>query len=462
MLKFENRPPRILLMMSGSIAAFKVVQLISTLIKPPHSAEVEVVRTSSVEKFIGDASLEGLTGRPVRHSLWQSGQAMAHIHLVRWADLIVVAPCTANTLNRMAQGLGEDLLTTLFLAHDFSKPWLIAPAMNTSMYHHPTTQASLRRLSEMGCEILPTGHGDLACGEVGEGRLLEADQLLEHILRHLPRAQSKSATTKKVGAGLRILITAGGTRVPLDDVRDLRWQAAALDAEPNVGPKDHRASEAAAFATLPLPNSSQHGTQIVLGNSSTGRTGVQLAEALFDRGHQITLLASSSAPTAARSLTTHRFDTFEDLQTELKHQLQSRDFDLILHAAAVSDWLPEQIQQGKVDSRADRWTIHFKPAPKLIAQLQAWSKNPDVKIIGFKLTSRASRRTQEEKIQQVLAHPGVEAVIANELTEWPLWSFNTNDSRIEIQSREQMPDVIDTWIRDLGQSRLTQAPEVQV
>jgi phosphopantothenoylcysteine decarboxylase/phosphopantothenate--cysteine ligase len=112
----------------------------------------------------------------------------------------------------MAQGLGEDLLTTLFLAHDFSKPWLIAPAMNTSMYQHPTTQASLRRLSEMGCKLLPTGHGELACGEVGEGRLLEAEQLLEQILKHLPQSQPKSVEAKEIRAALRILITAGGTR----------------------------------------------------------------------------------------------------------------------------------------------------------------------------------------------------------------------------------------------------------
>jgi phosphopantothenoylcysteine decarboxylase/phosphopantothenate--cysteine ligase len=432
------------------------------LVKPPHSAEVEVVRTPSAEKFIGDASIEGLTGRPVRHSLWQSGQAMAHIHLVRWADLIVVAPCTANTLNRMAQGLGEDLLTTLFLAHDFSKPWLIAPAMNTSMYQHPTTQASLRRLSEMGCKLLPTGHGELACGEVGEGRLLEAEQLLEQILKHLPQSQPKSVEAKEIRAALRILITAGGTRVPLDDVRDLQWQAVALDAEPNATPDVDAVGEDAAEATNAFPARRQTGMQIHLGNSSTGRTGVQLAEALFDRGHQITLLASKSAPNAKRSLTTHRFDTFDDLQTGLKQQLQSQEIDLILHAAAVSDWLPEQTQQGKVDSRAELWTIRFKPAPKLIAQLQAWSRNPDVRIIGFKLTSRASRRTQDEKIQQVLRYPGVEAVIANELTEWPRWSFNTKDQRIQVETREQMPEVIDAWIRKLHRSRFAQVPEVQI
>lgn len=461
MSKFENRPPRILLMMSGSIAAFKVVQLISTLIKAPHFAEVEVVRTASAAQFIGDASIEGLTGRPVRHSLWESGQAMAHIHLVRWADLIVVAPCTANTLNRMAQGLGEDLLTTLFLAHDFSKPWLIAPAMNTSMYLHPTTQASMRRLTEMGCKILPTGHGDLACGEVGEGRLLEAEQLLEQILLNLPQRppapRTQLATPNNDNAGLRILITAGGTRVPLDDVRDLRWQAAAFDTQLDANPA-HTIPEHPSFRNRP---ESQLATQIHLGNSSTGRTGVQLAEALFDRGHQITLLASSSSPKAERSITTLRFDTFDDLQTALKQQLQSQEFDLILHAAAVSDWLPEQTQLGKVDSRADRWTIHFKPAPKLISQLKAWSKNSDVRIIGFKLTSRASRRTQDEKILQVFAHPGVEAVIANELTEWPRWSFSTKDKRLEVSSREQMPEVIDEWIRNLHRGRSVQVPEVQ-
>ena len=440
MSKFELRPPRVLLLMSGSIAAFKVAQLISMLVKAPLHAEVEVVRTESVSQFLGDATIEGLTGRRVRHSLWQSGDAMAHIELVRWADLILTAPCTAHTMNRLAHGLGDDLLTTLFLAHDFRKPWLIAPAMNTSMYRHPTTQDSMQRLAKMGCVILPTGNGELACGEIGEGRLLEADELFRITRNHLSQLQDCSVTSTIPHQGLRILITAGGTRVPLDDVRSLRGHQMALDQVDDSSTASFSSSES-----------------LSLYNSSTGATGVNIAESLFDQGHQVTLLAALSAPQTQRPVFLHRFDTFVDLESQLQKLLGANEYDFIIHAAAVSDWLPDQIASGKVDSSADRWTLLFRPAPKLISSLRCWSKNPHVRVVGFKLTSRASKTQQMQKIQQIFAYPGVEAVIANELTEWPKWSFQTRHHRIELSSRDEMPVTLHQWM--LGETPLNSAKD---
>ena len=137
-------PSRILFIMSGSIACYKACQLVSKLVQKGH--DVQVVATASALKFIGNATIEGLTGKPVISDLFSSGNVMDHIHLARWADLVIIAPATADFINKMSAGISSDLASSLFLAHDFKKPLLIAPAMNTSMYLHPTTQESVKKL----------------------------------------------------------------------------------------------------------------------------------------------------------------------------------------------------------------------------------------------------------------------------------------------------------------------------
>ena len=165
--------------MSGSIAGFKACQVISDLKKL--NAEVQVVVSPSTFEFVGKASLEGLSGRPVISSLFDEGKMMDHIHKMRWADIFVLCPATANTLNQFATGSGDSLLTTFFLAYDFKKPFLVFPAMNTSMYEHPVTQRSIGQLKEMGLQVFATNEGNLACGEVGSGRMLEAFEITKLI-----------------------------------------------------------------------------------------------------------------------------------------------------------------------------------------------------------------------------------------------------------------------------------------
>ena len=165
----------ILFKLSGSIAAYKACALISRLVQDGYT--VQTVASKAALEFIGPATLEGLTGRAVECETFASGRAMQHIHLAKWADLTIVCPASANTINKLASGIGDDLLTTLFLAHDFKKPYLLAPAMNTLMYRHPATAASLQKLASFGVAILETASGVLACGDVGEGRLLEPELL---------------------------------------------------------------------------------------------------------------------------------------------------------------------------------------------------------------------------------------------------------------------------------------------
>ena len=393
-----DRPLRVLLLMSGSIAAFKVVQLVSRLVQAPVGAEVEVVMTPAARGFIGEASLEGLTGRRVRSETFAAGDHMEHIRLVRWADVVLAAPCTANTLNKLASGIGDDLVGTLFLAHDFTKPWLIAPAMNTRMYEHPTTRASLERLRGMGCTIVEPGSGALACGEVGAGRLAEPETLLAAVLQAAQRqtgAAGPPSTSSRSSAGtavpLKILVTAGGTRMPLDAVRSIV-------------------------------------------NSSTGRTGADLAADLAALGHAVTLLTAVDAPHAEDLERLERYDDFDSFERSLRGLLAGETYDLLVQAAAVSDWRPMLSPDGgaltgKLDAEGDTLTLRFARTPKLIASARAWSRNPALRIVAFKLTAGADDAERRRKVAQVLANDGVAAVVANDLRTWPRWEFWTDAER---------------------------------
>ena len=167
---------KILFQLTGSIACFKACELISRLVK--RGCTVQAVASAGALRFVGAATLEGLTGRMPFTDLYESGRTMDHIRLARWADLALLCPATANSLNRLAAGLADDAIGALFLAWEIgAKPYLIAPAMNATMWDHPATRASRERLAAFGAQLLPVGDGRLACGEQGEGRLLEVDEL---------------------------------------------------------------------------------------------------------------------------------------------------------------------------------------------------------------------------------------------------------------------------------------------
>ncbi len=176
--------PRLLFALSGSISCYKACHAISRLAQA--GVEVRTVATAGALRFIGAATLEGLTGRPPFTDLWQAGRAMDHIELARWADLALLCPASANTLNRLAAGLADDPVGALFLAWELKrKPWWVAPAMNSAMLAHPTTQASIQKLVTAGVRVLPPDSGALACGEIGAGRLMEPETIVAHVLAEL-------------------------------------------------------------------------------------------------------------------------------------------------------------------------------------------------------------------------------------------------------------------------------------
>lgn len=173
----------ILFQLTGSIACYKACSVISKLVQ--EGCDVKAVVSANALHFIGKSTLEGLTHRSVYTDTFEDRSALEHIELTKWMDLAIVCPATANIINKFATGIGDDYISTIFLACDFKKPYLVAPAMNRNMLAHPATRRSLRTLEEWGVSVLPTGKGYQACGDAGEGRLLEPDRIYEEITRRL-------------------------------------------------------------------------------------------------------------------------------------------------------------------------------------------------------------------------------------------------------------------------------------
>lgn len=360
----------ILVKLSGSIAAWKACAVISRLVQDGH--QVQTVATSAALRFIGPATLEGLTGRPVRSDLWEQGAAMEHINLVKWADLVLLCPATANTINRLAAGLADDLVGALFLAHDRTKPYLLAPAMNPAMWSHPATKAGLDILRAWGVRILPVGRGRLACGDEGEGRMIEPEEIVAAVRSALQPAAA--------GAVRRILVTSGGTEEPIDGVR-------------------------------------------TLSNFSTGRTGALIADHLRAAGHEVTLLRARRAAPAGPGVRSETFTSFAELRDMLQRLLGSEAFDAVVHAAAVGDYgvdgvvadgRPVLHGEGKIGTHREV-TIRLTPNPKLVDGLRGWSRNPGLRVVAFKLTRGADAAEARAAVEKLFAHARADAVVHNDL-----------------------------------------------
>lgn len=360
---------KILFAVSGSIAGIKAASAVSQLVQKGH--EVQVVTTPSALNFVGAATWEGLTGRSAISDIFKDGHQMDHIHLARWADVLILAPASANTIANWAHGFAGDIPSALFLAFERSKPVLLAPAMNKEMWSHPAVQANLATLKSFNVQILEPNSGALACGEIGVGRLVEAEQIVTSI---------ENAARKNSSASKKVLITAGATREPLDGVR---------------------------FIT----------------NFSTGKTGASLADFFFERGCDVTYLHGPGAALPQASVAAVEFTDFASLEQNLKIELQ-KNYDVVIQAAAVSDFSIEEIRGS--DGRLDRGAkirsnqdleMRLKQNPKLVLNIKEWSRPHQPTVVAFKLTNTQDAKERSEAVDRLLHRPEIDAVVWNDLSE---------------------------------------------
>ena len=321
----ELKGKRIVLGLSGGIAAYKAAELTRLLTQA--GAEVRVVMTAAACRFITPVTLQALSGHPVHADLWDASISnnMAHIELSRGCDAIVVAPASADFLAKLAQGLCDDLLSTLCLARDC--PLLVAPAMNLQMWDKPATQRNMQQLAADGVAVLGPASGDQACGEVGMGRMLEAGELCEEI---------EAFFQPRLLAGKRVLITAGPTFEPIDTVRGIT-------------------------------------------NTSSGKMGYAVARAARDAGATVTLVSGPTALAAPRGM--ERIDVSSAQQMYDAVMARVAQADVYIGVAAVADYRPKEAKAHKLKKGTGEMTLQLQPNPDILGTIAA-RKNPPF-CVGF-------------------------------------------------------------------------------
>jgi phosphopantothenoylcysteine decarboxylase/phosphopantothenate--cysteine ligase len=353
----------------GGIAAYKTPALVRLLAEAGH--QVRAVPTQAALNFVGAATLEALTGAPVATGVFEEAAKVDHIALAKEAEAVVVAPATANLIARMAAGLADDLLTATLLATRASV--LIAPAMHTGMLGHPATQANLNSLRQRGVTVLDSPAGRLTGADSGPGRMAEPDEIAQAVTDLLrPRDL----------AGRRVLVSAGGTREPLDPVR-------------------------------------------FLGNTSSGKQGLAVATAAARRGADVTLVAANVALPLPDGVETVPVVTALELQAAVA--ARAAEADLIVMAAAVADFRPAAPAESKI-KRAGRagLTLELAANPDILAGLVA-ERRPGQVIVGFAAETGDAEATALEHAQAKARLKGADLTVANQVTGGAVFGQNAND-----------------------------------
>lgn len=364
-------PPfrKLLLGITGGIAAYKAAELARLFVKA--GWQVQVVMTQHATEFIAPLTFQALTGREVRGALFdaQHEAAMGHIELARWPDAIVIAPASANTLAKLAQGRADDLLSTLCLATD--KPVWVVPAMNRLMWSNPATQDNLATLRRRGYRQLGPGAGSQACGEVGEGRMWEPEQIFEAVANHKEPTQDL--------AGLHAVVTAGPTREPLDPVR---------------------------FLT----------------NRSSGKQGYAVAEALVARGARVTLISGpTQLPTPFGVV---RIDVESAEQMLGMSLVAAAEAQLFVGAAAVADYRAVEVAAEKIKKSGESMTLTLSKNPDILARVRA--AQPKLFLVGF----AAETEKLAEYARGKLENKGLNLIAANWVGDGK--AFDTDDNALSL------------------------------
>ncbi|BBN82924.1 phosphopantothenoylcysteine decarboxylase [Pseudoalteromonas sp. A25] len=361
---------KIVLGISGGIAAYKCAELVRRL--KEHGCIVKVVMTESAKHFITPLTMQAVSAEPVADSLLDPNAeaAMGHIELAKWADLILVAPASCNIIAKMAQGLADDLLTTLLLATPAQVA--VAPAMNQQMYAHGATQANLKTLASRGVKIWGPGKGEQACGDVGAGRMLEPHELVELCLAPEPAT---------VLADVTVTITAGPTREPLDPVR-------------------------------------------FISNHSSGKMGYALAQAALLLGAKVNLISGPvtiSPPCGAKVFPVESAIQMRDAALKL-----AGESNIFIGCAAVADYRVAQVAEQKIKKQGDEMSITMVKNPDIIAEVAALRKNRPY-TVGF----AAETQNVEQYAQGKLKNKNLDMICANDVSRQGL-GFNADNNALTL------------------------------
>ena len=352
--------PRVVLGVSGGIAAYKACELLRRLTESGHA--VRVVPTASALRFVGEATWAALSSEPVATDVWQDVHQVPHVRIGQEADLVVVAPATADALARAAHGLADDLLTNTLLTARC--PVLFAPAMHTEMWEHAATQANVAALRSRGCVVLDPAVGRLTGADTGPGRLPEPDEIFAVCRRLLARGAGGLGPDL---AGRRVVISAGGTREPLDPVR-------------------------------------------FLGNRSSGRQGYALAGTAAARGAEVTLVAANVALPDPAGVKVVRVGTAEELRTAVREA--AADADAVVMAAAVADFRPRHVAVQKIKKDAgDPAPVELVRNPDVLTEISRDRPRAGQVIVGFAAETHDALDHGREK----LAAKGCDLMVVNEV-----------------------------------------------
>ncbi len=351
MIKLANK--RVLLGVSGSIAAYKSAELVRLLRQ--QGAEVRVVMTATATEFVQPLTFQALSGNMV-YSAWDDadrGDGMGHIELARWADAIIIAPASADLLARLRQGMANDLLTTLCLASD--RMIAVAPAMNRLMWENAATQDNMAVLKQRGIHVLGPGTGGQACGEIGLGRMLEPDQLVQDI---------SALFGSGILSGARLLLTAGPTREPIDAMR-------------------------------------------FLSNRSSGKMGYALAQAAIEAGADVTLISGPVALTAPARAKRRDVNSANEMYEAVMAEVPTHD--IFISAAAVADYRPLEFSKEKVKRKANTIDLALTQNRDIVASVAALPNKPFV--VGFAAETSDVERHARGKLQR----KGLDMIAANQV-----------------------------------------------
>ena len=348
------RGKKVLLGVTGGIAAYKSADLVRRLIE--RGAQVQVVMTAGAREFVGATTFQALSGRAVRESLWDSAAeaAMGHIELARWADLVLVAPASADFMARLAGGRADDLLSTLCLAT--AAPVVLAPAMNQQMWAHAATQSNVATLSQRGVRLLGPGIGEQACGELGPGRMLEPSAIAALIEPWLVGEGAFS--------GQRVLITAGPTREAIDPVR-------------------------------------------FVSNRSSGKMGYAVADAMRAAGAEVVLISGPVALAPPPGVRCICVETAAQMLEAVERELPGTH--VLVATAAVADYRPVTVAERKIKKKTEQLSLELTRTTDILATVAARSERPFV--VGFAAETDAVEQHALEKLQR----KNLDMIAANEV-----------------------------------------------